>query len=136
MKTYENFITDLFKKKRTKTDVLKENDIFIIFSYFESDSNYKKEWIDNFIDNYLILGQIVFKGFPSEYYRTVNIINSISEEPHDIIGARSVDYNINRINIIHETKDLIDAQNKFNELLEEEPYATWILNQTANKYNL
>lgn len=115
--TYENFITDLFKKKSN-----------------QKEKQYVKKYIIFSNDDFIIFGYVNLKGFPSDDYMSVDVIDSLSKNSDIII--KDGHYNHNAVDVIYTSENKVDAQNKFNKFLEEEPYATWILSQTAKKYNL
>ena len=131
IKLFEKFKKVNLKTRieRNKTDLI--SGMYIIFL---SD---RFNWTIRKNGNTLILGQIrIVEYEENSQYAQIVLLDFVSEIEQDIelLDVRS--FNVKSIEKLYTTPSLTDAKRKFDELLKQQPYYDWKINNDANKYNI
>ena len=131
IKLFEKFKKVNLKTRieRNKTDLI--SGMYIIFL---SD---RFNWTIRKNGNTLILGQIrIVEYEENSQYAQIVLLDFVSEIEQDIelLDVRS--FNVKSIEKLYTTPLLTDAKRKFDELLKQQPYYDWKINNDANKYNI
>lgn len=133
MKTYENFINDLFKKKEEKPNLTGK---YIVFSHEQLPEDFDSgmHWDYN---NTLYLTNVIIDGVPALRQNTIHVecIDSLSIDDYRP-NKKELIFDKNSISIYFVADTLEEAMQRFEELKNEAPFSDWEFDHATKKYNL